>query len=142
MALVLAQDAKPSTFEELIDGFETRCCYIDGKYYISVRDLIIAVSRENPKEDKETWEKACTYASNTWQTIKKTTKLTEELGDSLKTFQFEGDFITKTSSIFSVGLVLLVKTVPLFPWNLFVRYSTTKTSLIFVGLVLLVKPVL
>ena len=105
MAVVLAQEAKPSTFEELIDGFETRCCYIDGKYYISVRDLIIAVSRENPKEDKESWEKACIYASNTWQTIKKTTKLAEELGDSLKTFQFEGN--------------LLLKTVPFFPWDWF-----------------------
>ena len=102
MAVVLAQEAKPSTFEELFDGFEARYCYIDGKYYISVRDLIIAVSRENPKEDKESWEKACIYASNTWQTIKKTTKLAEELGGSLKTFQFEGDFITKIRDMFFV----------------------------------------
>ena len=70
MAVVLAPETKSSTFEELIDGFETRCCYIDGKYYISVRDLIIAVSRENPKEDKESWEKACIYATYTWQTIR------------------------------------------------------------------------
>ena len=112
MAVVLAQEAKPSTFEELIDGFETRCCYIDGKYYISVRDLIIAVSRENPKEDKESWGKACIYATNTWQTIKKTTKLAEELGDSLKTFQFEGD--------------LLLKTVEWFPCDLFSRDFITK----------------
>ena len=103
MALVLTRGAKPSTFEELFDGFEARYCYIDGKYYISVRDLIIGMCVESPKKDAESWNAACKKASQTWQkTI--TPSVKEELADCLKTFQFEGNLLIQTLKI---GFVFL-----------------------------------
>ena len=91
MALVLAEnEAKPSTFDNLFDGFSVRCCYLDGKYYVSVRDLIIGMCVESPKKDAESWNAACKYASQTWQrTITPSQK--EEFANSLKTFQFKGN---------------------------------------------------
>ena len=90
MAVVLARDqAEPNTFEDLFGGFSARYCYIDGKYYISVRDLIIGMCVENPKETKDVWEKACCYASKTWNRIIECKKI-RNIDDFLKTFQFEG----------------------------------------------------
>ena len=91
MALVLAgNEAKPSTFDNLFDGFSVRCCYLDGKYYVSVRDLIIGMCVESPKKDAESWNAACQYASKTWSRIKENKKI-QNLEDSLKTFQFKGN---------------------------------------------------
>jgi len=95
MAVVLAPEAKPSTFEELFDGFEARYCNIDGKYYISVRDVIIGMCVPDPKKDAESWIAACKYASQAWQkTI--TPSVKEELADCLKIFQFEGNLLIQT----------------------------------------------
>ena len=72
------------------DGASVRFTNINGKYYISVLDLIIGTCKDNPRKDKESWEKACTYASNTWNTgISKQKK--DELGKYLEKFQFPGD---------------------------------------------------
>ena len=98
MAVVLTRETEPSTFEELFDGFEARYCYIDGKYYISVRDLIIGMCVESPKKDAESWNAACKYASNTWQKITKNSKI-EELNDSFRCFQFEGNLLIQTLKI-------------------------------------------
>jgi hypothetical protein len=99
MALVLArEEAKPSTFDQLFDGVGARYCHIDGKYYISVRDLIIGMCVESPKKDGESWNAACKYASQAWQkTITPSDK--EELSNHLQTFQFEGN-IHETSFLY------------------------------------------
>ena len=82
---------QPASFEDLFDGVSARYCNIDGRYYVSVRDLIIGICVKNPKNDEVSWNAACIYASNTWIRIMKSEKK-EELTEYLKVFQFKGIF--------------------------------------------------
>jgi len=84
----------PNSFEEIFDGVNARYCNINGKYYMSIRDLIMGMCIENSTMDKETWEKACDRASNIWtKNIDKKKK--EELAEYLETFKFEGNIFFK-----------------------------------------------
>ena len=69
-------------FGELLDGATVRATTINGKNYLSVRDLIIAVCEKTPKRASETWIK----------TIGENRK--EELLMFMETFQFKGNFVS------------------------------------------------
>jgi len=80
-----------------VDGATVRFTNINGKYYISVRDLIIT-SVHNPKSDEKTWLAACKFASQTWKRgITKQQK--DKLVKYLETFQFPGDVLPKLATI-------------------------------------------
>ena len=78
------------------DGVKVRFTNIKGKYYICVRDLIIATCVNNPKKDKKAWIAACKYASGTWMNI--STKLQKgELAEYLEDFKFPGNLLIQLS---------------------------------------------
>ena len=46
------------SFTELTGGSETvRCTTIDGKTYMSIRDIIMVVCKQNNKRASETWDR-------------------------------------------------------------------------------------
>ena len=66
------------SFEKLFDGANVSFCNINGKYYVSIRDLIMVVSEKNPNRAAETWSRD----------IKENKK--KELAEFLETYQFPG----------------------------------------------------
>ena len=65
-------------FGELLDGATVRATTINGKNYMSIRDLIMVVCEKTSKRASETWKRDINDDKK------------QELSEFLNTFQFRG----------------------------------------------------